>query len=251
MSQLNLFTVDPKQAKFEKYFVSLPHSSDMKTSKNFAPLALPIPFRESDESLHLGQSFFMENQEEIWKDVIGYEKLYQVSNTGKIKSLSRDVPFTNRWGHRITRKCKELILKPRITNLGYFRVHLLKNGIDNLHSLHRIVAKAFLQNPNNHPQVNHKDGDKSNNNDWNLEWCNNSHNQLHAYKLGLNHTASGFEDSQSKPVLHIFNGIETKYGSIKLAQKHTGICGGTIGLVIKRNECIKQGLNKGHMFVLI
>jgi hypothetical protein len=191
-------------------------------------------------------------QIEIWKDIVGFEELYKVSNTGKIKSLSRDIPFTNRWGQRITRKCKELILKPRITNFGYFRVHLVKNGIDNLYSLHRIVAKAFLQNPNNLPQVNHKDGDKSNNNDWNLEWCNNSHNQLHAYKLGLNHTASGFEDSQSKPVLHIYNGKETIYGSIKIAAKQTGIQSATISrCASNNNNIISVGKNKGHSFVFL
>ena len=221
----------------------------MKTFINFAPLALPIPIQDSDEPLHLGQSFFMENQEEIWKDVVGFEGLYKVSNNGKIKSLSRDIPFTNRWGQRITRKSGEIIMKPKkISTCGYVRIQLMKNAIDKIYSLHRIVAMAFLENPKNLPQVNHKDGDKTNNNNWNLEWCTISHNNSHAYKLGLNHTASGFEDSQSKPVLHIYNGVKTGYGSIKMASRQTGIDHSTISKCSAKNNLISKGKHKGHYF---
>lgn len=94
----------------------------------------------------------------IWKDIEGYEGLYQVSNEGEVKSK------------------RNKIVKIELTYHGYCRVHLWKNGIGKHHSLHRLVAQAFIPNPNNLPQVNHKDEDKTNNHAENLEWCNATYN---------------------------------------------------------------------------
>lgn len=111
--------------------------------------------------------------QEIWKDIEGYEGLYQVSNSGKIRSI--------RYSHinKIT------IMAFHYNKKGYTRVHLTKNKIDKYVSVHRLVANAFIPNPNNYPQVNHIDGNKLNNCVDNLEWCTNKYNFQHALKLGL------------------------------------------------------------------
>lgn len=103
---------------------------------------------------------------EIWKDVKNYEGLYQVSNFGKIKSLPRRGTQTN----------TEKILKVNYTYNGYERVSLNKNNKNKRYLVHRLVAETFIPNPNNYPQVNHKDKNKINNNVSNLEWCTPSYN---------------------------------------------------------------------------
>ena len=104
---------------------------------------------------------------EIWKDIKGYEGLYQVSNMGRIKSL----------GNNKTRKEKILSLKP--SNNGYIKVYLCKNGKQKPFSVHRLVAQAFLPNPDNLPEVNHIDENKENNHVKNLEWCDRKYNMTY------------------------------------------------------------------------
>ncbi len=92
---------------------------------------------------------------EIWKDIEGYEGYYQVSNLGRVKSLERVFERFN--GHiNIRQKVNEKILKPEKTRWGYLRVHLNKGGISKKYVVHRLVAYAFILNPYNLPQVNHK-----------------------------------------------------------------------------------------------
>ena len=107
---------------------------------------------------------------EIWKDIPGYEGIYQVSNLGRVKSLERII--MGRW-HEV--KTKEKILKPRITN-GYLRLQLFKSNKAKNFFLHRLVAMAFISNPNNYIEINHKDENHFNNNVNNLEWCSHSYN---------------------------------------------------------------------------
>ena len=101
---------------------------------------------------------------EIWKDIDGYEGLYQVSNLGRVKSLN------------YRRTGKEQNLKPRNNVLGYLKVILCKNGKTKPFTIHRLVAKAFLENPDNKSDVNHKDEDKTNNCVDNLEWMTRKDN---------------------------------------------------------------------------
>ena len=108
---------------------------------------------------------------EIWKDVKGYEGLYQISDKGRVKSLQRMVK---------KRKCEEIIKKPSKLPKGYLRLGLCKNGTIKYYSIHRLVAEAFIPNPNNLPCVNHKDCNTSNNNVDNLEWIN--HKDNNSYK---------------------------------------------------------------------
>lgn len=107
---------------------------------------------------------------EVWKDVEGYEGLYQVSNFGRIKSLSRFI--NNRKGYY----CKEKILKENITLKGYNRITLYKNTHPKSFFVHRLVAQAFIENPNKYFLVNHKDENKLNNCVSNLEWCDSKYN---------------------------------------------------------------------------
>lgn len=100
---------------------------------------------------------------EIWKDILGYEGLYQVSNLGNVRSLN------------YRRSGKTKLLKQGTDN-GYKRVELSKNGKKKKYWVHRLVAIAFISNPNNYKEVNHKDEDKSNNNVNNLEWCTREYN---------------------------------------------------------------------------
>lgn len=101
---------------------------------------------------------------EIYKDIEGYEGLYQVSNLGNVKSLGNG------------KKRKEKVLKPAKNNRGYLYVCLCNQEIRKIYKIHRLVAEAFVPNPNNLPEVNHKDENKTNNTDNNLEWCDHKYN---------------------------------------------------------------------------
>ena len=115
-------------------------------------------------------------KEEIWKDIPEFEGIYEVSNMGRIRSLSRIVRSGR--GNRIN---PTVILKPAIGQWGYEQVCLRKDGKKYTKRVNRLVAQAFIPNPNNLPQVNHIDGDKTNNCVDNLEWCDASHNMKHCF----------------------------------------------------------------------
>lgn len=118
---------------------------------------------------------------EIWKDIKNYEGLYQISNTGKVKRLSKIILGKNGTKQLI----KEKIMNGSITFNGYVRVGLSKNGKVTKIRIHRLVAETFIPNPNNLKQINHIDGDKTNNNINNLEWVTPSENIKHAYRNKL------------------------------------------------------------------
>ena len=111
---------------------------------------------------------------EEWRDVVGFEGLYQVSNLGRVKGLDRLVDTNINNVNRRIHKGK--LLKPQFNNKGYKRVNLCKNGNKNFAFVHRLVAEAFIPNPNNYPVVNHKDENPKNNCVENLEWCTQKYN---------------------------------------------------------------------------
>lgn len=126
-----------------------------------------------------------------WRLIENFE-MYAVSDTGLVKRLS----YIGKTPTKLDCLRKEHLLKPWKTKKGYLAVQLYDNDRVKTFPVHRLVAKAFIPNPSNKPQVNHIDCDKTNNNVSNLEWCNNSENQLHAFKHGLQ--MNNFEHPQSK-----------------------------------------------------
>ena len=114
---------------------------------------------------------------ETWKDIKGYEGIYQISNLGRVKRISNI--------HWCNLKYRDnYYLKPLDNGKGYLRIKLTVNNKSRRVMLHRLIAEVFIENPNNYPFVNHIDGNKKNNNLNNLEWCTQSQNCLHSVKMG-------------------------------------------------------------------
>lgn len=114
---------------------------------------------------------------ELWGDIAGFEGFYQVSNQGRIKSLTRRIVRSD--GIEIV--IKERIRAHTLNANGYPRLNLCREGVNYGLEIHRLVAIAFVSNPNNLRHVNHKDKNPQNNNDWNLEWVTNRENATHKF----------------------------------------------------------------------
>lgn len=163
--------------------------------------------------------------EEIWKSVVGYEGLYEVSNLGRVKSVSKIVKY-RRWGATTEKKLNEKIIKPSASL--YYHVTLSNDRIKKDFLVHRLVAIAFLPNPESLPDLNHKDGNKLNPLLDNLEWVTKSENHKHAYRIGLKptgekHHRAKYDDAKILQVRSDFNNGETnqKQLSIKHGLPHS------------------------------
>lgn len=153
---------------------------------------------------------------EEWRNIEGYEGLYQVSNLGRVKSLER--MCRNKNGLRVV---KERIMKNSKNSQGYYEVRLTKNGVGKLHLVHRLVAHAFIPNKNNLQQVNHKDETRTNNCVENLEWCTQIYNLSYGTRnrrIGVKNTN---HPSFSKKVLCVETG--ELFPSTMEAQRKYGI----------------------------
>lgn len=160
-------------------------------------------------------------EQEIWKDIDGYEGRYQVSNMGRVRSLPKVVQMGN-----LKRVYDEKILKPidtkSYTSRGYVRVHIGKgSGKRELKSIHRLVATAFIPNPQNLPQVNHINGNKQDNRAENLEWCTPQYNTRHALNNGLKKV---YGHSEGHPVIatNIKTGEKLYFESVSQVSKFLG-----------------------------
>ena len=167
---------------------------------------------------------------EIWKDIPNYEGLYQVSNFGNVKSIERRTLTKAGWSFRVN----EIILN-KGKSLAYENVTLSKNSKTKTIRVHRLVADAFIPNTENRPQVNHIDGNGSNNHYSNLEWSTSSQNIQHSYdKLGRqspNKGKSGVKMYNSKRVFCTTLG--RYWESANLAELELGISSGKVTAVCR------------------
>lgn len=157
---------------------------------------------------------------EIWLPIENYENLYEVSNLGRVRRIESVVTNTN----GIRRKFPGKILKPVANSSGYLFVKLSKNGISRVFLIHRLVASAFIPNPNNLPQVNHKDENKLNNTIFNLEWCSAKENIN--YGTGIKRSS----EKRSKQVLCVE--LNQIFPSLTEAAKQLRLSVGAISWVL-------------------
>lgn len=177
-----------------------------------------IPSRAVLINLLLAGIFIMEtNQEEIWKDIPGYKGKYQVSNTGKIKTNQEFIKaFYSK------KRMKSNILK-QSNRLGYMVVSLNDGNKAKQYSVHRIIAFAFIENPENKPFINHKNGNKSDNRLDNLEWVTAKENSIHSVRvLKNNFNKKGSKNPQSKTIYQYnkMGGLVRIWGSIREAARN-------------------------------
>lgn len=164
---------------------------------------------------------------EIFKPIIGYEGFYEISNFGNVRSLSH---YHKTCGGGLALK-KERILAKFAETYGYIQVTLCKGGIGKVHKVHRLVAKHFVSNPDNKPQVNHIDCDKENNRVDNLEWVTPKENIVHAHINNLMKSRKGIPREFMRKRIIQFNlsgEMIKEFASISLAATETGICTGNI-----------------------
>ena len=165
---------------------------------------------------------------EVWKDISGYEGIYQVSNTGRIKSLSRRVPGLN--------TNTEIILKPHTDKDGYLIVGLHNHGKSSNKKISRLVAQAFIPNPDNLPEVNHKDENKKNNNAENLEWCTTRYNLTYGNRLncsrGTNNSKHKLTEKQVLEIKRTYVKGDLQFGQSALARQYN-VSHQSIALIVK------------------
>lgn len=155
------------------------------------------------------------DMEEVWKDIKGYEGLYRISNLGRVMSL-----MDNHGRKRIEPK----ILKGRLDGLGYKQVSLYKKCVRKFMYVHRLVAMAFIQNPNNYPIINHKDENPLNNVVNNLEWCDFRYNNTYGTRI-----ERVIKNQRVKVIQYALDGsIISEHPSISEAGRKTGISSGHI-----------------------
>lgn len=156
---------------------------------------------------------------EIWKPIIGYEDYYEVSNLGRIRAIDRTITDKN---GREKKLHGHMMLQQKHRN-GYYSVMLTRGGKQKRFSVHRLVGTAFVPNPDNLPEINHKDETRDNNCADNLEWCDRSYNNVYGAKL------TNQIKRQSKPVKQMLNGITIAvYPSAMAACRATGVSQGGI-----------------------
>lgn len=163
---------------------------------------------------------------EIWKDIDGYEKYYQVSNLGRVRSLTRHTRSIVGIDYVYTGK----IMSLNKTDRGYLMAKLSKNCAQKTIRVNRLVAQAFILNNGNKPHVNHKDGNRSNNYVSNLEWVTHSENILHSFRVLGRKGMVGEKNPKSKPIVVEFPDgtlkrvASARQAAIELKIDPSGIC---------------------------
>lgn len=175
--------------------------------------------------------------EEIWKSVKGYEGIYEISNLGRLKALESVLPHYK--SGTMVRK-EKLLKTDKAHGNGYVNAYLSKNKVRFTTGIHRLVAIAFIENPNNLPEVNHKDTIKTNNIVSNLEWCDGDRNREHAAQMGLNVILKGEQHGHSKlteaQVLEIRKAYDRKSRNGTKLAKSYGVSKVVISAIVTRRS---------------
>lgn len=156
---------------------------------------------------------------EEWKDVVGYEDVYQVSNMGNVKRIA---PYSNQFGRT---RGSDRLLKPANNSKGYLFVQLSKDGKVSRKYVHRLVAEAFIPNPDNKATVNHINCDRSDNRAENLEWTTYRENNDYAIKVMRDAGGNKRNNKSSRPVeqLDMNGNVINEFPSYREAERQTGI----------------------------
>lgn len=171
---------------------------------------------------------------EQWKDIAGFEGMYQVSDTGQVRSLDRI-------GGNRGYKYKGRVLAQSIDACGYLHVRPSIKGKETSKYTHRLVAEAFIPNPENKPQVNHMDGNKQNNHVSNLEWATAKENMRHATDTGLvnnsgeNNASSKLTEDDVSFIRKHYNPDTTDFNQKALAEKF-GVSQPAISKIVHRKR---------------
>lgn len=182
----------------------------------------------------------MSDIREIWKPVVGWEDCYMVSSLGRVKSVDR---YVNHRKEGCYQFIKGKIRKTKYNNGGYEMVSLQKNGKDKTYLVHRLVAQAFIPNPDNLPEVNHKDENTKNNRLENLEWCDRIYN-LH-YGTAMQRRA----EKESVPIIQftLDGELIRKWDSMQAVMKELGINRGNISNACS-GRCKSAGNSKWEYY---
>ena len=215
------FTVDEALA-FLKDLPKLPTDAREEDATFILKLNCAVAALQTDLSIWLGLE---DLPHEDWRDIVGYEGHYQVSNYGRVKS------FKN---HMVK------IMRFIYTKDGYLEATLSKDGIKKRTGVHVLVAKAFIPNIEDKPQVNHEDTNSLNNCLWNLNWATNQENQRHAIKMGVKRVGCEFPGSKLKAeqvryIREHYTPRHHEFGQSALSRKF-GICKSSIADVIHRKS---------------
>jgi len=153
---------------------------------------------------------------EVWKPVVGYEGLYEVSNLGRVRSLDRVVSGKD----GCTLSIKGQMMHPTLNTTGYPFVGLRKDGKRGMYTVHRLVAKAFIPNPDNLAEINHKNEDKTDNRVANMEWCDHSYNMRFGTR---GERCRKKADCHAVVQMDMEGNVIAEYEAIKVAARVVGI----------------------------
>lgn len=175
---------------------------------------------------------------EEWRDIAGYEGYYQVSNLGRVKCLARKT-----WNGKVYFNKREMIMKPNLMAIGYYCVTLTKDSIQTKRYIHRLVAEAFIPNPNGLGEVDHIDANPKNNNVNNLRWVTHHDNMMHIFELGHHydgtanlHTPEARRKAAKKNSKTVLRSDGKIFESAKAAASYMGVSDNHISKVIRKRK---------------